>query len=769
MTYQFDTFEVDDREFRLLEGGAPLQVEPKVMRLLLYLIENRNRLVRKQELLDKVWQDSMVTENALTRVIGLLRKALNDDSHVPRFIETVPTAGYRFIAKVTVLKEGPVVEPMIPMATSSAGAERGKGFPARKWVFASVILLLAAIGVATYFFLGHRRRVLTGNDTVVLADFDNSTSDPVFDGTLRRGMAVQLEQSPFLSLVPDDRIDQVLREMGQPANARLTPAIAREICERTSSAAVLDGSIASLGTQYVLGLRAKDCQSGKVLAEQQVQAARKEDVLNALDQMAGKFRTEVGESLATVEKYDTPLAEATTSSLEALKAYSLGLNKLSAGANTESLPFFLRAVELDPNFAAAYGAMSSAYTNQREPELSAESIRKAYELREKVSERERLGIEGDYYWRGTGELEKAVSSIELRQQTYPRDASAHNTLGILYKRLGNHEKAKEESREALRLNPNAPVHYQNLGGNLVSLNRLDEAEAVYKLSDERNLPYEGRPKSLYLMAFLEGDQARMAQLAASVTGKRSAEDAMLGAQAETEAWYGRLKAARGFTRRAMDSALNNGAKETAAGYQVTAALFEVASAEWEQGRIDANAAVKLAPNRDVRAMAALALAQAGDTVSAEKLAAKLDQDFPLDTLIQRYWLPTIRAAIALQRKAPNPAIELLEVASPIELAAATNISNPGLWPAYVRGEAYLMLHDGNRAAAEFQKFIDHRGLVRNSQIGMLARLGLARGYALQGDTTKTRSAYKDFLTVWKDADPDIPILKQANGEYAKLQ
>ena len=508
MTCQFETFEVDDRQFRLLEAGVPIQVEPKVMRLLLYLIENRNRLVRKQELLDKVWQDSMVTENALTRVIGLLRKALNDDSHVPRFFDTVPTAGYRFIAKVAVLQETPIVEPATPMVTTPDRAQRQKGFGPRNWVFASAILLIAAIGLAAYFFLGHRRVVLTGNDTVVLADFDNSTGDPVFDGTLRRGIAVQLEQSPFLSLIPDDRIQQVLREMGQPADARLTAAIAREICERTGSTAVLDGSIAPLGSQYVLGLRAKGCSSGRVLAEEQVQAARKEDVLNALDQMAGKFRTKVGESLATVEKYDTPLAEATTSSLQALKAYSLGSNKLAAGANTESLPFFSRAVELDPNFAAAYEAMSAAYTNQREPELSAESIRKAYQLREKVSERERLRIEVDYYWRGTGELEKAVSSAELFQQTYPRDSSAHNALGILYKRLGNHEKSVEESREALRLNPNAAVYYQNLGVDLVSLDRLDEAEAVYKLSDERNLPYAGRLKSLYLLAFLKGDQAR---------------------------------------------------------------------------------------------------------------------------------------------------------------------------------------------------------------------------------------------------------------------
>ena len=330
------------------------------------------------------------------------------------------------------------------------------------------------------------------------------------------------------------------------------------------------------------------------------------------------------------------------------------------------------------------------------------------------------------------------------------------------------EKEVEEFREALRLEPNDAGTYQMLGADLTGLNRLDEAEAVYKLSDERNLPYEGWPKSLYLLAFLEGDQARMARLAASVAGKRTAEDAMLGAQADTEAWYGRSRAARVFIRRAMDSALNNGAKETAAAHQVKLAPFEAESGDWEQGRADANAAIKLAPNRDVRLVAALALAQSGDIKSAEKLATELDKAFPLDTLVQRYWLPVIRAAIALQRKDPNRAVELLQVASPLDLASATNIMNPNLFPVYVRGEAYLMLHDGNRAAAEFQKYITYRGHVRNSPIGMLGRLGLARAYALQGNTTKARTAYQDFLTTWKDADPDIPILIQAKSEYAKL-
>jgi eukaryotic-like serine/threonine-protein kinase len=763
MIYRFGQFEVDDREFRFSEHGTPLQVEPKVLRLLLYLIENRSRLVRKQELLDTVWQDAMVTENVLTRAIGLLRKALNDDSRVPKFIETVPTAGYRFIARVTTAEETPTPESPTPLESTPTPTNPKTGFEAStKWIFASALLLAIAAG-GVFLFFSHHEKILTEKDTVVLADFDNSTGDPVFDGTLRQGMAVQLEQSPFLSLIPDERIQQTLKLMGQPADARLTMAVAREICERTASAAVLDGSIATLGTQYVLGLRATDCRSGKVLAEEQVQAARKEDVLNALGQIASRFRTQVGESLTTVEKYDTPLQEATTSSLEALKAYSLGAKKMFEGQMSAAVPFFKRAVELDPNFAAAYLYMSVVYGTHHEPTLAAENIRKAYDLREKVSDRERLSIETSYYLYGTGELNKAVPVYELWQQTYPRDIGPFIGLEVLYRKIGIPEKALEQGREALRRVPDGAINYQNLGADYVNLNRLDEAEAVYKEAERRKLAAEGFAKSRYLLAFLKGDETRMAQLTSSVTGKRGDEDVMLTAQADTEAWYGRLKNARELIRRAMDSALHNDAKETAASYQAAAALYEVDLGDREQGRADANAAMKLAPNRDVQQMGALALARAGDTAAAEKLANELDKTFPLDTLVQRDWLPAIRAAIALQRKDPNRAVELLQTASEIELG------DNRLLPAYLRGEAYLMLHDGKHAAAEFQKYIDHYALVRNAPWGALARLGLGRAYAMEGDTLKARAAYQEFLTIWKNADPDLPILKQAKEEFTKFQ
>ena len=794
--YEFCDFRLDCGRFQLLHKGRPLRVERKPMELLVLLVSREGQLVPRTEIAQRLWSSEVFvdTEHGINTAIRKLRHLLHDDSAEPRFIQTVTGMGYRFVAPVSTIApdipadappEPAAVPPApaasharskllgwyigaaacaLPLESTSTATNPKTGFkPSTKWILASA-LLLAITATGVFLFFSHRKKVLTEKDTVVLADFDNSTGDPVFDGTLRQGMAVQLEQSPFLSLITDQRIQETLKLMGQPPDARLTPAITREICERTSSAAVLDGSIASLGSQYVLGLRATDCRTGKVLAEEQVQAAHKEDVLNALGQIAGKFRTRLGESLTTVEKYDTPLVEATTPSLEALKAFSLGVRNQRGGVT--ALPFFRRAVELDPNFAGAYWVMAGIYDTHHEPELAAENIRKAYELRERVSEQDRLYIEASYYLNGTGELEKAARALELLQQTYPRDFPPYVSLSLIYRRLGNGEKALEQSRASHRLaaNDDQLVYaYQNLGADYVNLNRLDEADAVYKEAKDRKLEGGGRAKSRYLLAFLKGDQAQMAQLASSVMGKRGDEDPMLGAQADTEAWYGKLKNSRELTRRAMDSAERHDAKETAAGYQAATALFEVDSGNRKQGRADADAAMKLAPDRNVQEMAALTVARTGDTAAAEKLADELDKTFPLDTLVQRNWLPVIRAAIALQRKDPNRAVELLQTSSEIELGDSR------LLPAYLRGEAYLMLHDGKHAATEFQKYIDHRGPVRNAPWGPLGRLNLARAYTMQGDIPKARTEYQDFLTIWKDADPGLPILIQAKEEFAKLR
>jgi eukaryotic-like serine/threonine-protein kinase len=446
-----------------------------------------------------------------------------------------------------------------------------------------------------------------------------------------------------------------------------------------------------------------------------------------------------------------------------LKAYSLARKKFATGGNTTSVPYFRRAVELDPKFAMAYAYLSTAYANHRSPELAAENIRKAYELRAKVSERERFYIESHYYQNGTGELERAVPVFEQSQQIYPGNYSPYLSLGLIYKQLGNPEKAFEEHREAMRLEPNHGLCYLNVGLDYIIFNHLEEAEAAFKQAEERKLENDSLPRARYTLAFLKGDSARMAQVASTAMGKPGEEDLILGTQADTEAWYGRLKDARELKRRAMDSALHNSGKEAAASYQAEGALLEAASGNLKLARADTDAALKLAPDRNVREMAVLAMAEAGDTAEAEKLAAGLDKDFPVDTLVQRYWLPAIRAAIALERKDPGRAVELLQVTNAIELGDFRLIV------VHLRGAAYLMLHDGSHAAAEFQKFIDHRTLVANAEWGALARLGLGRAYAMQGDTAKARVAYQDFLTLWKDADPDLPILKQAQAEYSKIK
>jgi tetratricopeptide (TPR) repeat protein/class 3 adenylate cyclase len=656
----------------------------------------------------------------------------------------------------------------LPQKLQAAAAERAKAKRKKlslAMVAAGVVVALAAGG----FLYSRRSQKLTDKDTIVLGDFDNKTGDSVFDDTLKQGLSVQLEQSPFLALLSERKVNETLKLMGRPAGDRLTPDVTRDVCLRTGSKVMLTGSIASLGSQYVIGVKAVNCANGDLLAEAQEQAAGKEAVLKALDTAAVSLRSKLGESLSSVQKYATPLDEATTPSLEALKAYSLGAKTAGAKGYTAALPFFKRAVELDPNFARALIVLAINYYSRGDGGRAAEYARKAYELREKVTERERFHIESNYYLL-TGELEKAVETFELFKQAYPRDVS---NLVSTYGQLGNWEKALEEIQEAVRLAPNNGSAYAALGGTYASLNRLDEAEAVYKQAEERKLAGELLLGNRYQLAFLKGDTGQMAQLVSAAMGKPGTEDLLLAGQADTEGWYGKLKDAHELTRRAMDSAQHNDAKETAANYQAEAALREVEAGNREQARADADAAVKLAPNRDVRAMAALALARAGDTARAEKLAAELDKMFPLDTLVQRYWLPSIRAAIALQRKDPNRAVELLKGASTIELADPTSVT-VSLCPVYLRGEAYLMLHDGNAAAAEFQKFIDHRGLVANFPWGALARLGLARAYALDAAEDpvahdKARTAYQNFLTLWKDADPDVPILKQAKAEYAKLQ
>jgi eukaryotic-like serine/threonine-protein kinase len=638
-----------------------------------------------------------------------------------------------------------------------------------RWMAVSgVAVVVIGLAVGGWLSLSHKAHALTDKDTIVIADFTNTTGDPVFDGTLRQGLSVQLEQSPFLSLLSDQRIQQTLKMMGQQLDAKLTPEIGRELCQRANSTASVNGSIASLGSQYVLGLKVVNCRTGDTLAEQQVQAARKEDVLKSLSEASARLREKLGESLSTVEKFDVPIEQATTRSLEALQAYSLGRNTLVVkGDFVAAIPLFQRAVQLDPTFAMAYASLGTTYSNLNETNLAADNARKAFELRERVSEREKFYIESHYFDSVTGDLEKARQTYELWAQSYPRDEVPRGNLTVGYATLGQYDKALVEARESLRLDPESGLSYANVVILCIVTNRLEEARTRVAETQAKNLDPPFLHTALYLLAFLQKDAAGMAQQVAWAAGKPGVEDTFLAREADTAAYSGRLTKAREFSRRAVASAEQAQLKETAAAYKARASLWEGFSGNAAEARQQAAAELALSAGRDVMYGAALVSALSGDSARAQKIADDLTKRFPEDTVVQFNYLPTIRAELALSHGDPLRSFEALQAAAPYELGRPSPRFGGALYPVYVRGQAYLAVHQGEQAAVEFQKIIDH--LILNAPIGALAHLQIGRAYAMQGDTAKAKAAYQDFLTLWKDADPDIPVLKQAKAEYAKLQ
>jgi tetratricopeptide (TPR) repeat protein/predicted Ser/Thr protein kinase len=636
------------------------------------------------------------------------------------------------------------------------------------WITGALVVVVAA--VATSYFLSRRPAKLTEKDTVVLADFVNTTGDPVFDGTLRQGLSSQLEQSPFLNLLSDDRVGQTLSLMGKPKDTRLTPELARELCQRTASTAVLDGSIAQVGTQYLLTLKAVNCSNGESLASTQAQAGDKNRVLDALGKATSEIRSKLGESLSSVRRFDTPLEQATTPSLEALKAYSLGQEVLGEnGDPAAAVPLFERAVRLDPNFAVAYAALGTSYMNLGQEILPAQNMKRAYELRDRVSERERFYLEAHYYGTVTGDLEKARQSGNLWAQMYPRDTIPWTNLSVIYTQLGQPEESLAAARQALRLDSNG-LTYSNFVSSLLSLNRLEEAGTALKEAQARNVDSPYLHQNQGQLAFLQNDAAQLAHEAAWFMGKPGYEDAALAFESDAAAYAGHLGKARDLSRQAVASAERAEEKETAATYEAAAALREALVGNSEEAKRRIAQALRLSSGREVLFGAALTLSFARDTVRARLLADDLAKRFPDDTIVRFNYLPTLRAQLALNRKSASQSVEALRTAIPYELGLPTaTVFAPALYPVYVRGIAFLNLNQGNEAAVEFQKILDHSGVVGSEPIGLLVHLQLGRAYAMSGDAAKARAAYQDFLTLWKDADPDIPILKEANAEYAKLQ
>src|SRR5713101_6374668 len=699
---RFATFEVDLRVGELRKQGKRLRLQDQPFQVLAVLLQRPGDVVTREELRSQIWsRDTFVDfDNGLNTAINKLREALGDSADNPRFIETLPRRGYRFLAPISVdgLKKPAII-----------------AHSRKVTLVATVVVLLVPAVIAGWFWRSSRVRVLTEKDTIVLGDFANSTGDAVFDGTLREGLSVELEQSPFLSLVSEEGIHQTLRMMGQPANARLTPEIAREVCRRTSSTAALDGSIALIGTRYNLILKAVDCASGDLLASTEAQANDKSHVLDALGKVTSKMRSKLGESLSSLQKYNAPLEQATTPSLEALQAYSLGWKAADVdGDFAASLPFFQRAIQLDPNFAMAYYAISTSFGLIGESAWSRENSQKAFELRAGVSEPEKLTIETAYYYYVTGDLMEARRSSELGAQTYPRDPFFRANLASLSFVLAQYEAGLTENLETLRLSPYNRFFYRQVVFNYLLLNRVKEAEAVAEEAHMKGLD-SNLAHILYGIAFYRDDTADMARQVASAAGKAGDQDLLLALEADTAAYFGHLGKAREFSRRAADSAERAGEKETAAGYYAVSALREALFGDPAKTRQQATVAKGRSSGRDMDYGVALALAYAGDARQAQGFADDLSKRFPEDTVVQFNYLPTLRAKLALLRSNPQQALDSLQAAAPYELGLPSiSLYNwPNLYPVYVRGEAYLAAHQGNEAAAEFQKILDHRGIVLN--------------------------------------------------------
>jgi tetratricopeptide (TPR) repeat protein len=640
-------------------------------------------------------------------------------------------------------------------------------------------VFIALAGLTIWSLMHHNTSPIpkpTGKDTIVLADFDNKTGDPVFDDTLRQGLSVELQQSPFFSLISDQQIKTTLALMGQPKDARLIPETARQICERSGSTAMLAGSIAALGSRYVVGMRAENCNTGSILDQEQALAANREDVLNSLSRIARKFRTRVGESLATVEKHSTPLAEATTPSLEALKAYSTGMKANLSTGSAAAVPFFRRAIEIDPQFAMAYADLGLAYSDTGESVLSAESTTKAWQLRDRVSDREKFFIDFIYEREVAGNLEKAYQTLETWYQTYPsgEQPSPHDLLGGLSTHgTGRFERAIEISREQIAADPAVVFGYHNLASSLFFLDRFAEAENTLEQAAERKVEEPYLLVFRYTLAALKDDKEQMDRVVAQSKGKHGAEHWVAHAEALALARSGRLQDSRRSSSRAVNLALQEGQREKAASYRAAHAVWEAVCGNGAEAKSNALAALELSRGRDVQYAAGLALALSRESPRSEALANDLEKRFPEDTFVKFTYVPVLRAVSALQRGKPVNSLDELQISLPYELAAnGLNFNHfylGGLHSAYVRGVALIATHRYAEAAAEFQKILAHRGLVGLDPIGALSHLQLGRAYVLAGDRIKAKSAYEDFLSVWKNADPDTPILKSARAEYDRVK
>ena len=772
---RFGIFEADLSAGELRRGGSRIRLQEQPFQILAMLLERPGEIITREDLRSRLWPgDTFVDfEHGVNSGVARLRDALGDSADNPRYIETLPRRGYRLLVSVEgspqAVRANPAVNdgssPINPQPAPPALPGVAPAQSAWRRSLALAIVAVVVLSLGGYLYYLRPAHALTETDSIVLADFTNSTSDPVFDNTLRQALEVKLIDSPFLNIVPEDRMRDTLRFMGRSPDERLTTANAREVCQRLSGKAMLSGSITQLDDHYSILLEATNCATGDLLARAGAEAVGKGGVLKALDGTAMDIRRKLGESLSSIKKNDVPIEQATTTSLEALKAFSLGQAARNRGMESESLPYFQNAIELDPNFAMAYAVLGQEYSNLGENALSVEYTQKSFDRRERASERENLYISSHYYENVTRDLDRTTQIYELWRNTYPRDVVPAINLGALYISLGHPDKAAVELLDARRLDPGSAFVYGNLLFAYLDLNRLDEAKATFDQAIARGLDSADFHIGRYMVAFLEGDAQTMRQQTAWAADKPN-HGGLLELDASTAAYTGHLRNAEGLFQQAEDSARRYGRKESAAEAQAFAGLVEAEFGRPDQAGQLAKASLNAVKDPEVQAIAALALARSGDGSAADTIATDLAQRFPSDTLFNALDLPTIRAAVELSRGNPGAAIRLLQPALPFDLSKGLHVTS--LYAPYLRGQAYLRAGDGKAAEAEFQKLVDNRGLSAGRPYAVLAILGLARARSLAGDSSASRMAYQDFLALWKDADPEIPVLQQARAEYSRL-
>lgn len=811
---RFGVFELNLDSEELRKDGTLIKLAPQPFRLLALLASNAGQVVTREEIQKQIWGDDTFVdfEHGMNQCIKQIRGVLNDSADRPVYVETIPRRGYRFLAPVvskTISLAPAVVEspsglsptPVVSIARPAPGFESEAALATAPQAVATAPSSAAAAAVAPALESAPSRQVgsrtqlrrallvtavcipvivigmywstrkvsaLTEKDTIIVADFRNHAGDKVFDDTLKTALSFQLEQSPFLNVLSDQRAIDALRLMDRPVDQPVIGEVARELCLRTNSKAVVAGSIAAVGEHYLIELKATNCQTGDTLASAEAEAESLNKVLTALQQASNRLRTSLGESLVSVRKFDQPLEEATTSSLDALQSFTQGRRMQVQGGGQAAIPYFKRAIELDPSFAMAYLDLGLAYSNLNETKLAFQNLQKAYELRNRLTQRERLGIEAHYYGLAIGDLPKAIQVATEWSQSYPGDYVPRTDLGSFNIPLGQYEKAAAEMRESLRLAP-ADVDFSDLIGIYVALNQLDKAEAVLeelraRKRDGPYMPYD----FWYCLAFLKHDNTTMAQLLAGAMGT-GFEGTMLSVQSDTDAFRGNFAAARELSQRAVESSKRAGAAEMAGAWRANEALREAEVGNFARARQRAAEALALSDGQSVRILVALALARAGDTAQAQKLAAQLDQEAQENTIVQGYWLPSIAAATELSNRSPDRAIAALEPTAPYELGSQSQFELGPMYPIYLRGVAFLQAGNAQAAATEFQKMIDHPGIAGNFVLAALVHLQLGRAEAMMGNKAAANQAYQDFLTLWKDADPDLPIYQQAKAEQAKLQ